>query len=329
MYGELLLGLAIILVGAEFFTNSIEWLGVKLGLSEGGVGSVLAAVGTALPESMIPIVAILFGSSEYASHIGIGAIIGAPFMLGTLAFFIAGCSTRFFVWRGSLTKNLHIDVEIVKRDLCFFFLCYTLALAISLADWFWLRGGVAFILVLIYAIYVYRTFKSGKQMGGHNLRPLYFCFWREASLKIIYFQIILALGAIIGGAHYFVSGIEELAKVLSIPPLILALIITPVATELPEKFNSIIWLGQKKDTLAIGNITGAMVFQSSILPALGIILTPWELDGISLLSGFLVLISTFMVTFSLIRSQALKSSVLIFCGFFYLIFLMVVYWTTI
>ena len=39
--------------------------------------------------------------------------------------------------------------------------------------------------------------------------------------------------------------------------------------------NSILWIRKRKDTLAIGNITGAMVFQGTLLPAIGISLTPW------------------------------------------------------
>ncbi len=42
------------------------------------------------------------------------------------------------------------------------------------------------------------------------------------------------------------------------------LLVAPIATELPEKFNAVIWIRQGKDTLAMGNITGAMVFQASI-----------------------------------------------------------------
>ena len=76
-------GLALILLAAEFFTNGVEWLGKKLNLSEGAVGSVLAAVGTALPESIIPIIAILFSPDASSHEIGIGAILGAPFMLAT------------------------------------------------------------------------------------------------------------------------------------------------------------------------------------------------------------------------------------------------------
>ena len=60
---ELVVALAVILIAAELFTNGIEWFGHKLNLAEGAVGSVLAAVGTALPETMIPLVAILFAGS--------------------------------------------------------------------------------------------------------------------------------------------------------------------------------------------------------------------------------------------------------------------------
>ena len=92
----LLIGsLAIILIAAELFTNGIEWFGHRLNLAEGAVGSVLAAVATAMPETLIPVIAILgpvlFGGDPEASHaIGAGAILGAPFMLSTLAMFVTG-----------------------------------------------------------------------------------------------------------------------------------------------------------------------------------------------------------------------------------------------
>ena len=80
----LIASLVVILAGAELFTNGIEWIGEGFGLSEGAVGSVLAAVGTALPETLLPIVAILSGK-DAGEEIGTGAILGAPFMLTTLA----------------------------------------------------------------------------------------------------------------------------------------------------------------------------------------------------------------------------------------------------
>ncbi len=60
------------------------------------------------------------------------------------------------------------------------------------------------------------------------------------------------------------DAVEHLAHEFNVDPVLLALVIAPIATELPEKFNSIIWVRGGKDTLAMGNITGAMVFQSTI-----------------------------------------------------------------
>src|SRR5436190_8826549 len=80
----LAVSLIVILYGAELFTNGVEWIGEGFGLSEGAVGSVLAAVGTALPETLLPLIAIVSGHAA-GDEIGTGAIIGAPFMLTTLA----------------------------------------------------------------------------------------------------------------------------------------------------------------------------------------------------------------------------------------------------
>jgi cation:H+ antiporter len=75
----LIAGLALILLAAEFFTNGVEHLGEKLNLGEGAVGSVLAAVGTAMPETLVPIVAILFSKGTSNHEIGLGGIKGLPF----------------------------------------------------------------------------------------------------------------------------------------------------------------------------------------------------------------------------------------------------------
>jgi cation:H+ antiporter len=99
----------------------------------------------------------------------------------------------------------------------------------------------------------------------------------------------VSLTGIIGGARVFVLGVDRAAEIFHIPPLALALLIAPVATELPEKFNSVIWVHRRKDTLALGNITGAMVFQSSFPVTIGLLLTPWRLTGDALIAAFVAL----------------------------------------
>ena len=93
--GLILVTLLVILFGALAFTNALEHLGARLKISEGVTGSIFAAVGTALPETIVPVVAVL-GSSAASAHIGaevgVGAIIGAPMMLSTLTLFVDTCA---------------------------------------------------------------------------------------------------------------------------------------------------------------------------------------------------------------------------------------------
>jgi cation:H+ antiporter len=95
----------------------------------------------------------------------------------------------------------------------------------------------------------------------------------------------------------------------------------PIATELPEKFNSIIWVGRGKDTLALGNITGAMVFQSCIPVMVGIALTPWHLEPKALASAAIALFSAAMVMIVMRSSRRLSSYVLLLGGPLYVVWL--------
>jgi cation:H+ antiporter len=295
----LIVSLVVILAGCELFCNGVEWFGRKLNLGEGAVGSVLAAVGTALPETVIPLIAILFGSKEAGEEIGIGAILGAPFMLSTLAMFVCGLSIVIFTWRKKRTRNIRVNKTIMRRDLIFFLCAYAVAVLVGLVDIGPLRYAVAIGLLVAYGVYVQRTMKSEGDLEG-ECRALY--FHRTAAspqLKAVILQIIVALAAIVFGADLFVRELTAVSEALRVPALVISLLITPFATELPEKFNSVMWMRQKKDTLALGNITGAMVFQSMIPVAVGMAFTKWRLyengdwhaaaaAGVALFSGLIL-----------------------------------------
>jgi cation:H+ antiporter len=314
-----LLSFVVILAGCEFFTNGVEWTGKRFNLSEGAVGSVLAAVGTAMPETLVPLIAILMLGGEAGHEIGVGAILGAPFMLATLALFICGLSVLMFARRRN-TRTLHINGLLIRRDLKFFLLAYSLAAiaAFTPPSLGLFKTALGCLLIPLYVVYTIYTLKTGEAGGGENLNGLYFdraikrCLpgWpgdedcpepKEPATVVILVQVVAALGAIILGANLFVGQINAIATFIGINPLILSLIISPVATELPEKFNSMLWIRERKDTFAIGNITGAMVFQSCIPVTIGILLTSWHLNiadkmqlleaatiGIALLSGVIL-----------------------------------------
>lgn len=324
----LVLGFGIILAGAELFTNAIEWLGKRLDLNQGAVGSVFAAVGTAMPETLVPIIALVFGGEVDREAIGIGAILGAPFMLSTLAFLITGLAILIYARRGRRPREVLAAPAVMKLDLEFFIVVYTLVVAAGIVRLGWLKYVLSAALFLTYGVYVYRTFThahAGEM--DHDLPPLVLVRNGGSSPPVYGFiivQLAVALTGIVGGAKLFVAGISGLSTALGVPAFVLAVIITPIATELPEKFNSVIWVSQMKDTLALGNITGAMVFQSSVIPAIGMLLTPWVLHGLELATTFIALGSAVTAYVQLRRTGKLSPYSLLLGGLFYLAFIVAV-----
>ena len=288
-YFLLLVSFAVILTGALLFTNAVEWLGHKLNLGEGAVGSLLAAVGTAMPETLIPIVAII-GAASGSGDVAVGAIVGAPFLLATIAMALVGVSALAYIKRRPQGKHLDVHVETLDRDLIFFMIFFSLALFIGVVDVpNGVQIGAGVVCLLAYAYYVVMTIRnSGDVSEGHEMDPL--IMDRRSDREggppnaIMIIQLLLGLGAMVGGAHLFVHELLNVAEHLGVSAIILSLILAPLATELPEKANSFFWVRDGKDSLALGNITGAMVFQSTIPVAIGMIFIDWSLDKFAVLS---------------------------------------------
>jgi cation:H+ antiporter len=133
-------------------------------------------------------------------------------------------------------------------------------------------------------------------------------------------QTLVSLGIIVAGAHFFVDAVKHAAVAVGLPSGLIALILAPLATELPEKFNSIFWVADSKDTLALGNMTGAMIFQSTIPVSFGILFTPWTLGALDLFATALALASGGLVYLLIQRLGKLKAYHLMAGGAFYLAF---------
>jgi cation:H+ antiporter len=323
---EFVVALVAILLGSAFFTNAIEILGGHLGLRQGAVGSLLAAVGTALPESMIAVVAILEPvltgeAAEEGALIGIGAILGAPFMLATLAMFVVGVSALVFRGRREQGTGLRVDAATIGRDVGFFLVFFAVAASVGLVELpLYIKVAVALVLAFGYGIYVRRTLSSGEHLEEVPEKLLLLPRSEHPPLLAVVFQTLASLGVIIAGAHFFVDAVEHAAAGLGLPAGLIALILAPLATELPEKFNSIFWMRDGKDTLALGNVTGAMMFQSTVPVAFGVLFTPWNLAPLDLFAVVLALASGGLVYLTLRLSRKLRAGRLMLGGLFYLAF---------
>jgi cation:H+ antiporter len=331
----------VILLGAELFTNGIEWFGRKLELAEGAVGSVLAAVGTALPETMIPIIAILSGGGSDASHgVGVGAILGAPFMLSTLAMFVTGVAVLLAGRKRATADSMLVDTRVLAHDMRYFAIAYALAIGAAFLplEPVWLKWIVAAVLIGIYAWYVKGHFEADPDVDAEDLAPLRMHRLDVAGrredpaiprLRVVNLQVAVALGLIVLGAIFFVDAVHHLAVTLGVDQALLALVIAPIATELPEKFNSVIWVRGGKDTLAMGNITGAMVFQSTIPTVVALVFasTAWratEGSYTAFASAGIAFAASAIIFIPMARSGRLRGRNLLVGGLFYLAYLALV-----
>lgn len=287
----LLISFAVILGGALIFTNAVEWTGHRLAMGQGAVGSLLAAVGTAMPETLIPIVAII-GGAKGSEDVAIGAIIGAPFLLATIAMALVGTSA--FIYKNKREQGIELKAHAptLERDLRFFLIFFGLGIAVGAAPVpTFLQIPLVILFVAAYGSYVRRTLKGGGDVQDvEDIGPLIMDRTPNRDgpkMKLILLQLAVGLGAIVGGAHLFVEELLVVAEDIGIEPLVLSLILAPLATELPEKANSFFWVREGKDALALGNITGAMVFQSTIPIAVGLAFTEWDLSHFAIVSGAL------------------------------------------
>jgi len=340
----------LILLGAQAFTEGVEWLGVMLNLSQGATGSILAALGTATPETLIPVIAILFTNSPDADEIGVGAILGAPFMLVTLVMLLIGV-TAFVLRERRGRDTLRVDAAHATRDMSFFLVMYSIALGLALLppDWHFLKGYLGWIFLPAYFVYVFLVLRTPKSSAEDEeeakeereaFGALSFAAYlrrlgasvvpTKPPLWLVVTQTLVAFAAIVLGARFFADFVEDFSHAMHFNTLLVALILAPLATELPEAANSLIWTKDGKDVIALGNVAGAMVFQSTVPVTIGVLLTPWQLGQFGTVAAVFALLSGALIWFQLrtrAKENALPLSSLMLGGSLYVVFLAYVLWS--
>jgi cation:H+ antiporter len=317
----LLIGSAVaIYFFCESFVNGVEWLGHRLRISQTATGTILAAFGTALPESVVTFIAVVFGHGAEEKDIGIGAALGGPLALSTLAYSVVGLtllgSRALHVKRKTV---LDVNGRRLSRDQAWFGVIFVCKIALGMMV-FTGKAWLGALFLLAYAAYVWKELCSDDEPTEGHLEPLKLRpHDAEPPLLWAACQTALALIAIFAASRVFVSQLNDIGPFLGLPAQLTALLLSPIATELPETLNAIIWLRQGKTTLALGNISGAMMIQATVPSALGLLFTPWLLDKpLTIAAG--VTFASIALMWLLLRWRALTAARLSVFGLLYLVF---------
>jgi cation:H+ antiporter len=275
----LLLGSAcLIYLGCELFVNGVEWLGRKLGIAQNAVGTILAAFGTALPESVVTFVAVVFGREAAQKDIGVGAALGGPLVLSTLTYAVTAWSIYFFRGRRAQGTTLVFDSKKLGCDQLAFLVIFLFKVALGFLV-FPGKPLTGLLFLAAYGVYFWRELRSEGDPVEGVIDPLRFQpHAKDPTAGWIWLQTAVALGAVFIGSQVFVGQLETLGHSLGVPGHVIALLLSPVATELPETLNVVIWVRQGKERLALANVSGAMMIQATVPTALGLLFTPWQFD---------------------------------------------------
>lgn len=303
----------------EFFVNGVEWVGCRTHISQNATGTILAAFGTALPESVVTFVAVVFGTSAAEKDIGVGAALGGPLALSTIAYSVVGLtllgSARLHV---SQKPALDVDCRRLSRDQGWFLGIFSAKFVLGLLR-FPGKSWLGLLFLAAYAVYVLQELRDAAE-AEHDLEPLRI---RPGDAQPTLFwsclQTLAALAAIFAASRIFIAQLGSIGPWLGLPPQLVALLLSPIATEMPETMNAIIWVRKGKERMALANISGAMMIQATIPAALGLFFTPWLLDRPLILAGGITILAV-LALFFVFRGGAVTGRRLSWSSLWYLFF---------
>lgn len=337
----LLLACAVVIyLACEWFVNAVEWLGARLRIGPLAVGTILAAAGTALPESVVTLVAVAFGRGQHGDDIGVGAALGGPLVVGTIAYAVTGAmlltrrsSARQAAMAGKAGKAPAksspaggdgdlldgTDTNRLARDQTWFLAIFVFKVGLGLVA-FAVKPWLGLLFLAAYAVYFWRETRGGDDHDTDDLEPLKLQPRREnPATWAVVAQTVASLVVIFLASQLFVRQLEWAGPALGLSPVVVALLLSPIATELPETMNAIIWVRQGKTHLALANISGAMMIQATVPSAIGLMGTPWHFTAPLVMAGVATMASI-VYLLTLFRSGRVTPMRLVVAGGFYLLF---------
>ena len=318
-----------IYLSCEWFVNAVEWLGQRLNIGTMAVGTILAAFGTALPESVVTLVAVTTGPTAEIRNIGVGAAMGGPLVLATVAYGVTGAMlllrrrsrSREMVLAGVGAARL-VERPISERDdnsaailadrahtarlvkdQRWFMAVFAVKVALGLVA-FAIKPWLGLLFFAVYGVYFWREIRGGtsedhdeQELAPLKLQPR---AARPATTAVLV-QTLGALAVIFVASQIFVCQLDAIGPMLGLSGAITALLLSPIATELPEIMNAIIWVRQGKTQLALANISD------------------WRLDHALLWSGA-VTMAAITYLLATMRANNLTPRRLAMAALFYLVF---------
>jgi cation:H+ antiporter len=188
-------------------------------------------------------------------------------------------------------RPLDVQRRRLTRDQGWFLLIFACKFALGYLV-FRTKPWLGWLFLAAYVLYTYSEMQAQHEESEGAPEPLKLLRGRrEPGWFHVGLQTLLALAVIFVASHLFVRELQIVGPWLGLPAAVVSLVLTPVATELPETMNAIIWIRQGKHRLALSNISGSMMVQATVPTAIGLLGTPWLFGPVLGVSAALTMVS--------------------------------------
>ena len=275
----IIIGLALVLAGANFLTEGAAAVAEKFHVSEFVIGLTIVAVGTSMPEFVVSSSAAFRGSCDMAIGNVVGSNIFNVFLILGLCALISPLP---------LTKNnvrFDIPLAFLASFILFAFTSDTLLGTGSVDRIGRIEGAIMFLCYIALMIYTIRTSKQDNPAGNAEPRMK---MWKAA------IAIAGGLVALIFGSRMFVDGASDLARRMGISEAMIAITLVAGGTSLPELASSVVSIIKGQKGMALGNVLGSNIFNILFILGSCSVIRPLTLGDIDIIDILMVLLSAIL-----------------------------------
>ncbi|MFA6676163.1 MAG: calcium/sodium antiporter [Bacteroidales bacterium] len=280
----LIVGLVLILLGADWLVDGSASIARKLGISELVIGLTIVAIGTSAPEMVVSLLSAIDGSADMS----VGNVLGSNIANTLLVLGTVSVITPIALTKGNIKRDVPI---MFLATLLFIFLCSDIALRAANINSISRFDGIIFL--ICFGLFLFSSFKYSNNFEEEevkNIKDL------PAARSILY--IIFGIIALLGGGNLFVNSAKDIAIKLGASESFIGITILAFGTSLPELVTSVIAAIKQKGQMALGTIVGSNIFNLLFILGTTSVITPLRLQGITNIDLGVLLLSAILITTS-------------------------------
>ena len=273
----LLVGLGLVVLGADWLVNGASYIARRAGISEFVIGLTIVGFGTSCPELVVS----LSGAIEGNSDISVGNVVGSNIFN---VLFILGL-TAMVLPVGMTDKNRRIDIPItLGATILLVILGITGSMSgPGISRW----EGV--LMLLVFSAYLFYCFKSDSKDEFSETQRATLSITKSIALTLT------GLAGLIFGGDLFVDSATALARQIGVSDKFIAVTILAGGTSLPELATSLVAAIKGKEQLALGNILGSNVFNAMLILGLSSVITPLSFASMTIVDIITLVLSAVLL----------------------------------